>query len=421
MSNEIQKARIASCYNQEDNFEKGGKVAFIGEIRNFGGRDYIKTHDGWKFHGKGTGEKAQAHVASSSESEHDHLRTSDLSKYHDIMSSDIRKYIEKNFPDTSHNDDIFLSNKQTEDVFDFIGKKFKLPKSEVERQIRGINSTSKYGITFNGNMGLFNISMKKATKLEQKVETKKEPTFSEKYPGNTPELKPNHFSISGFLYHITNVTDKNIMYENTRRYSTRSERMTLKDFFERIDRGVVKYNKLPRLEEALSKVATSESDAYKNMILDLKNQTTGLKEAYIAKTKVYREGEFDRLVNKYGKYTYEDYLAKFPGGRFGISKEGESLRAKVGSMKREGKEKYIKGYMNLAEMHYNQSLEKLGLKITEAGFDTNKVKLSSSSVGVNFSTEVTDGNKYMRAYTIIAEGPIIAPHYRYLFTSNKKK
>lgn len=39
--------------------EKGGKAAIIGEIREFGGKKYIKTNNGWKFHGKGTGEKAQ--------------------------------------------------------------------------------------------------------------------------------------------------------------------------------------------------------------------------------------------------------------------------------------------------------------------------------------------------------------------------
>lgn len=337
MINDIQKARILSCYKTEEySLEKGGKVAFIGEIRSFGGRDYIKTTEGWKFHGKGTGEKAKEHAKSTS----------------------------------TH------------------------------------------------------------------IEAKKEPTFSEKYPGNTSELHPNSFAfkrdeaVSKTRYYITNVTDKNIMYEREdRRYSTRAERMSIELFLERLGGNQIHYTKLPRLEEALSKVATSESDAYKNMILDLKNQTTGLKEAYIAKTKSYRENQFDFMVKKYGQYTYEDWLAKFPaiskwnGSRetTTVSKEGNQLRAEVSAMKREGKEKYVKSYMKLAEMHYNQSLEKLGYKITEAGFDTNKVKLSSSSVGVNFSTEVTDGTKYMRAYTIIAEGPIKAPHYRYLFTSNKQK
>lgn len=41
---------------------KGGKRAQIGEIRTFGGRKYIKTVDGWKFFGKGTGKKAQSYL-----------------------------------------------------------------------------------------------------------------------------------------------------------------------------------------------------------------------------------------------------------------------------------------------------------------------------------------------------------------------
>ena len=44
-----------------DFFEKGGKRAVIGERRTFGGREYIKTAQGWKFHGKGIGVKAAQH------------------------------------------------------------------------------------------------------------------------------------------------------------------------------------------------------------------------------------------------------------------------------------------------------------------------------------------------------------------------
>lgn len=44
-----------------DYLEKGGKRAMIGERRMFGGREYIKTATGWKFHGKGTGAKTKEH------------------------------------------------------------------------------------------------------------------------------------------------------------------------------------------------------------------------------------------------------------------------------------------------------------------------------------------------------------------------
>jgi len=41
--------------------QKGKEVAPIGTIKDMGGRNYIKTAQGWKYHGKGTGSKAQEH------------------------------------------------------------------------------------------------------------------------------------------------------------------------------------------------------------------------------------------------------------------------------------------------------------------------------------------------------------------------
>lgn len=71
---QLVKAQIANSFNTEnalsseeleksadDFLEKGGKRAVIGEKRMFGGREYIKTAQGWKFHGKGGGAKATAH------------------------------------------------------------------------------------------------------------------------------------------------------------------------------------------------------------------------------------------------------------------------------------------------------------------------------------------------------------------------
>lgn len=43
------------------NIQKGKEVAPIGTIKEMGGRNYIKTVEGWKYHGKGTGSKAQEH------------------------------------------------------------------------------------------------------------------------------------------------------------------------------------------------------------------------------------------------------------------------------------------------------------------------------------------------------------------------
>lgn len=45
-----------------NSLQKGGKTAAIGTRKEFGGREYIKTGDGWKFVGKGKGKGAQKHL-----------------------------------------------------------------------------------------------------------------------------------------------------------------------------------------------------------------------------------------------------------------------------------------------------------------------------------------------------------------------
>lgn len=48
--------------SHQDELEKATKTkAFIGEIREFGGRKHIRTISGWKYYGKGTGDKAKEH------------------------------------------------------------------------------------------------------------------------------------------------------------------------------------------------------------------------------------------------------------------------------------------------------------------------------------------------------------------------
>lgn len=64
-SESIDKVNQAGLELQE--LKKGGKRAVVGETRMFGGREYIKTQSGWKFHGKGTGAKAKEHKASAKE------------------------------------------------------------------------------------------------------------------------------------------------------------------------------------------------------------------------------------------------------------------------------------------------------------------------------------------------------------------
>jgi len=46
--------------------------------------------------------------------------------------------------------------------------------------------------------------------------------------------------------------------------------------------------------------------------------------------------------------------------------------------------------------------------------DWTNIKIENGSVGVNINITITDGEQTVRAWTIIAEGEIQRPHYRYL-------
>ena len=59
-------AAIAASFVEDpssEDLEKGGKRAQVGEIREFGGRKFIRTPTTWKYYGEGTGAKAKEHAS----------------------------------------------------------------------------------------------------------------------------------------------------------------------------------------------------------------------------------------------------------------------------------------------------------------------------------------------------------------------
>ena len=64
--------------------------------------------------------------------------------------------------------------------------------------------------------------------------------------------------------------------------------------------------------------------------------------------------------------------------------------------------------------HYENSILKLALRIEQKELNQDKLEMVTSHIDVNISTTITDGDKSVKAWTIIAEGPIQRPHYRYL-------
>ena len=81
---------------------------------------------------------------------------------------------------------------------------------------------------------------------------------------------------------------------------------------------------------------------------------------------------------------------------------------------RVGRHSWIKLANKNAIAHYENSILKLALRIEAKELNQDKLEMVTSHIDVNISTTITDGDKTVRAWTIIAEGPIQRPHYRYL-------
>ena len=75
---------------------------------------------------------------------------------------------------------------------------------------------------------------------------------------------------------------------------------------------------------------------------------------------------------------------------------------------------HVERMVKAAEKHYTNSIAKLALRIEKKGLNQDKIEMTTGYVDVNITTTITDGEKVVKAWTIIAGGEIQKPHYRYL-------
>jgi hypothetical protein len=142
----------------------------------------------------------------------------------------------------------------------------------------------------------------------------------------------------------------------------------------------------------------------------LKKETKSLKKQYVKMTEEWAKKQVVRNLTrreKYFKSSYTDYSSKqeyFTEQKY-VHNSPTWHFDKIEFPKRMKKE---------AEEHYENSIEKLAYRIKKKNLNQNKLKVLTSHVGVNIETAISDGNKTVRAFTIIAHGPIQRPHYRYL-------
>jgi hypothetical protein len=165
----------------------------------------------------------------------------------------------------------------------------------------------------------------------------------------------------------------------------------------------------------------------------LTEQTQEQKAEYILRTGEWAAAEFDRM---------QAWVPKAQTLRAEVEKEYSALRGAERQQYRHGllgrpyhseewyahgrrmdaaklvlaggSEKFVADAKAHAEAHYTASIDKLALRVEAKGLNLDALTVTRAQVKQNLETRLTDGQQTVRAFTILAWGPIVRPHYRYL-------
>ena len=169
------------------------------------------------------------------------------------------------------------------------------------------------------------------------------------------------------------------------------------------------------------------------LIQTLTEQTQSLKEQYVTKCIEWAKKDFERAEQVLSRTTEQwcEYFGitpvqktHFPGKvyfsmptGFYNTKESKTMANLVisaRSITSKGFGAYEDKIEKRAIDHYTSSIQKLAARILSKGLVEGNLSVVTGWVGVNIETVITDGTKSVKAWTIIAQGPIQQPHYRYL-------
>lgn len=172
--------------------------------------------------------------------------------------------------------------------------------------------------------------------------------------------------------------------------------------------------------------SVAKGNAQLETLIDkLYEETKGLKDAYLTKTREYAEAAIEQAKERrsWSEADWCKFLGiepeersghlTFPDG-FYNTRYARVLANAQQEVRERLAPKFLDKEMNRAEDHYEASIFKLADRLLKKGLDVDNLEMSTTMMGPNIDTVITDGKKTLHAYTIIAGGPIQRPHYRYL-------
>jgi hypothetical protein len=217
------------------------------------------------------------------------------------------------------------------------------------------------------------------------------------------------------------------------------------EYLKIIDKHREKYPSVAEYYKAHSLYFYSDMEINDELFEKLLKETEPLKEDFLKKTKdfatnIYNENESrllwrveewckflevepeytERKANKDGKLQIVS-VASYPKGFHNTDKAKtlDNTLKQVHKIKGYSREQFIEKEMQDAEKHYINSIYKLIFRIKDYNLDDSKIELETSYIDQNISTTITDGNRTLRAFTVLAWGDVQRPHYRYLIKLKK--
>jgi len=153
-----------------------------------------------------------------------------------------------------------------------------------------------------------------------------------------------------------------------------------------------------------------------NLLENLTFATKELKAAYLVETEKFAGFTFNEaLINS--KKTSEELEENFvfeTDERLVVEK-ASNLRIESMSIVRNGLNALVVKEIKAAVKHFENSLIKLETRIVKKRLELEGLNFEYGYVEANFNCLITDKNgKQVKAQTILAEGSINKPHYRYL-------
>lgn len=203
-------------------------------------------------------------------------------------------------------------------------------------------------------------------------------------------------------------------------------------FFIFFDNHIWKYEKDPYIYTVLEKQLNIKSTMEKLIAL-LEKETVEVRIEYLQRVAAWAVQEHKTLVARTAwsdedwcvflglvprsalDYLQRPYLT-FPSGFYNTrdARKYDRLRNEAIRANRLSSREYVVKAVERSKTNLISQLQKLALRLQDKGLDLDNISLTSTYVDVNLETTISDSVNTVKAWTIIASGPIQRPHYRYL-------